>query len=268
MSEAPKYPVRTLDKAIEILNLLYSSDDHRGCGITELSVKSGLNKSVVHRIMDTLLYNGLVEKDPDTSRYRLGWGLYTLAQKVPQQNHLYNISINYLIELSKAVNTTVNLGILRGTNSIIISKIESNSKDAVMRIATQIGEPEEAYATSLGKIILADKDDYEIRDLFGSGFKFRKMTPNTVSNVDELMDRIHAARENGYAMDNEELALGLICIAKPIRDYTGSVVAAVSVSSLGIMMTEERKQLILNHLSVCCSSISKALGYSGNPVYG
>ena len=121
MSEAPKYPVRTLDKAIEILNLLYSSDDHRGCGITELSVKSGLNKSVVHRIMDTLLYNGLVEKDPDTSRYRLGWGLYTLAQKVPQQNHLYNISINYLIELSKAVNTTVNLGILRGTNSIIIS---------------------------------------------------------------------------------------------------------------------------------------------------
>lgn len=263
MNEAPKYPVRTLDKAIEILNLLYSSDDHRGCGITELSVKSGLNKSVVHRIMDTLLYNGLVEKDPDTSRYRLGWGLYTLAQKVPQQNHLYNISINYLIELSKAVNTTVNLGILRGTNSIIVSKIESNSRDSVMRIATQIGEPEEAYATSLGKVILSDKDDYEIRELFGSGFRFRKMTPNTVSNIDELIERIHEVRNNGYAIDNEELALGLICLSMPIRDYTGGVVAAVSVSSLGVMLTEERKQMILQHLSVCCRSISKALGFSG-----
>ncbi len=263
MSEAPKYPVRTLDKAIEILNLLYNSDDPRGCGITELSVKSGLNKSVVHRIMDTLVYNDLAERDPETSRYRLGWGLYTLAQKVPQQNQLYDISIRYLIELSKAVKTTVNLGILRGTNSIIVSKIEPNSKDAPMRIATQIGEPEEAYATSLGKIILADKDDSEIRELFGPKFKFRKMTPNTVTNIDQLLERIQMARDNGYAMDNEELSPGLICLSRPIRDYTGAVVAAVSVSSLGVMMTEERKNLILENLAICCSNVSKSLGYIG-----
>ena len=263
MSEAPKYPVRTLDKAIEILNLLYQTDDYRGCGITDLSVRSGLNKSVVHRIMDTLLYNGLVEKDPETSRYRLGWGLYTLGQKVPQQNHLYNLSINYLIELNKAVGTTVNLGVLRGRESVIISKIDSSARDQVMRIATQVGEPEIAYATALGKMIMSDIDDEQIRHLFGADFKFVKMTENTVGSVDQLLERIAEVRVNGYAMDKEELAIGLICIAMPIRDYTGRIVAAVSVSSAASTVTEDKKRLILHELTACCGNISKALGFTG-----
>lgn len=263
MNEAPKYPVRTLEKAIEILNLLYEANDYRGCGITELSQKSGLNKSVVHRIMDTLLYNGLVEKDPDTSRYRLGWGLYYLAQKVPEQNHLYSISINHLIELGKAVGATVNLGVLRGTESIIISKIEASSRDSMMRIATQIGEPERAYATSLGKMIMSDMDDEAIRQLFPRDFQFEPLTENTIRSTDGLISVIHQVRKDGYAMDNEELALGLTCISRPIRDYTGRIVAAVSVSSQTITVTEEKKQLILDRLEQCCINISRALGYAG-----
>ena len=242
---------------------MYNSNDSRGFGITELSTASGLNKSVVHRIMDTLLYNGLVEKDHDTSRYRLGWGLYKLAQKVPRQNHLYSISINHLIKLNSEVNTTVNLGILRGTESVIISKIESRTGDSVMRVGTQVGEPEAAYATALGKMILSDKDDDEIRKLFPPDFRFKKMTENTISDTEKLLEVINKVRTEGFAMDREELALGLICISKPVRDYTERIVAGVSVSSPGTAVTEEKKKFILERLDVCCKNISKALGYTG-----
>ena len=261
MAETPKYPVKTLEKSIEILNILYNESDFRGLGITEIGNKTGLNKSVVHRIMDTLLFYSLVEKDPETARYRLGWGLFTMAQKVPQQNHLYSLSIGYLLDLNKAVNSTVNLGILRGTDSLIISKIEANTKDSMLRLATQAGDAETAYATSLGKAMLSDMDDDDIRELFKSVMPFAKLTPNTVANIDELIDRIHEVRELGYAVDNEELSIGMICMARPVRDYTGKVVAAVSVSSPSSVMTEDRKKIILDNLAICVSNISRSLGY-------
>lgn len=261
MGETPKYPLKTLEKAIDILKLLNESDDYRGCGITELSSRSGLNKSVVHRIMDTLLANGFVDKDPDTSRYRLGWGLYSLAQKVPQQNNLYTISLPHLTQLSKAVGSTVNLGILRGTDSVIISKAEPSSNDSI-KVATQIGVYETAYATSLGKVMLADKDEDEIRELFGHGFKFTKMTANTITSADDLIALLRKVRTDGYAMDLEELNVGLICIARPVHDYTGKVAAAVSVSIIGREIDADRKQSILDGLEVCCRSISIELGYN------
>lgn len=259
--EAPKYPVKTLEKAIEILKYLYSSPDFRGVGITEISKMTGMNKSVVHRILETLLYNGLIEKDTESSKYRLGWGLYTIAQKVPKQNQLYSISINHLINLGKELEATVNLGILRGTQSIIISKIESNTRDYTLRVDTQIGEPEEAYATSLGKMILSDKDDSEILDLF-SKTVFKKITNNTASNISELLDRIQAVRQQGFSIDNEELALGMICIAMPVKDYTGKTIAAVSVSMISSSLDEKRKANVLSELKKCCVRISSSLGYS------
>lgn len=261
-SEAPKYPVRTLEKAIEIMNIMYKDGDFRGMGITELSEMSGLNKSVVHRIMDTLLFYDIIEKDPNTSRYRLGWGLYTLAQKVPQQNHLCSISMNYLVELSKAVNNTVNLGILRGKDILIISKIESDARDSLMRVVTQVGEPEAAYATSLGKMMLSDRSDEEIRQLFSDPDSMKKLTEKTASSIDELIALVRQVREDGYAIDTEELLLGITCISMPVKDYTGRIVAAISVSTQTVLLTEEAKLRIMMQLKLCCKGVSKALGYS------
>ena len=221
-----------------------------------------MNKSVVHRILTTLLSYGWVEKDETTNRYYLGWAIYTLAQKIPQQNQLYNVSINYLTHLSEKVGETINLGIMRGLDSIIIYKIEAPNKGSMIRVSTRVGEREASYATSLGKAIMAGLDDDDIRVLFAGVDVFKQFTNHTISNINQLLNVIQTVRIQGYALDNQELISGISCIAMPVRDYSGRTIAAVSVSSPSSILSPARKEYILKELKICTNSISTALGYN------
>ena len=90
MADEPKYPVKTVTKAIEIINYLAQDTGNRGIGVSELSRVLGMGKSTVHRLLDTLSFYGYVEQDGETNQYRLGWELYKIGQVVPQQNQLLN----------------------------------------------------------------------------------------------------------------------------------------------------------------------------------
>ena len=92
MADEPKYPVKTVTKAIEIINYLAQDTGNRGIGVSELSRVLGMGKSTVHRLLDTLSFYGYVEQDGETNQYRLGWELYKIGQVVPQQNQLLNLN--------------------------------------------------------------------------------------------------------------------------------------------------------------------------------
>ena len=110
MADEPKYPVKTVTKAIEIINYLAQDTGNRGIGVSELSRVLGMGKSTVHRLLDTLSFYGYVEQDGETNQYRLGWELYKIGQVVPQQNQLLNLNPGYILELSRKTRATVNLG--------------------------------------------------------------------------------------------------------------------------------------------------------------
>lgn len=258
MSDKPKYPVQTVGNAIEILEILAKDVSSHGLGVTDLSREMNMGKSSVHRILDTLLYYGYVIKDAETSRYRLGWGLYTIGQRVPQQNQIFSLDSAYLIELSKKTGDTVNLGVRDRDEVIIISKLEGTN--AGLRVGIQVGEHEPIHATALGKMLISDMSDGDVSELLRfTGF--HKFTDNTVSNVSELLNNLKTVRERGYSMDSQEFAMGMICIAMPIRDYTGNIIAAVSVSSPSNHMNEERIAFITENLRECCGRISWNMGY-------
>lgn len=258
MSDKPKYPVQTVGNAIEILEILAKDVSSHGVGVTDLSREMNMGKSSVHRILDTLLYYGYVIKDAETSRYRLGWGLYTIGQRVPQQNQIFSLDSAYLIELSKKTGDTVNLGVRDRDEVIIISKLEGTN--AGLRVGIQVGEHEPIHATALGKMLISDMSDGDVSELLRfTGF--HKFTDNTVSNVSELLNNLKTVRERGYSMDSQEFAMGMICIAMPIRDYTGNIIAAVSVSSPSNHMNEERITFITENLRECCGRISWNMGY-------
>ena len=259
IDDKPKYPVQTVSKAIEIINYLSKDTSNRGAGITELSREIGMGKSTIHRILDTLLYYGYIDKNWETNRYRLGWALYSVGQRVPRQNQIFNLDPAYLTELSQKTGETVNLGILKGIETIIISKIEGNSGG--LYVGVQAGQHEAVHATGLGKVLISEMTDGEIRALAANQSEFYRYTEHTIADVDELLEEVHRVREAGYAVDNQEFGLGLICMAKPIRDYTGKIVAAVSVSTPANRMTEEHRAAILDALGECSSAISQTLGY-------
>lgn len=261
MSDKPKYPVQTVGNAIEILDILAKDMSNRGVGVTDISREMNMGKSSVHRILDTLLYYGYVIKDAETSRYRLGWGLYTIGQRVPQQNQIFSLDSAYLIELSKKTGETVNLGVRDRDEVIIISKLEGTN--AGLRVGIQVGEHEPIHATALGKMLIADMTDNDVAEIMGENAVFHKFTDNTISDARELLQDLKQVRAKGYSVDNQEFAVGMICIAMPIRDYTGNIIAAVSVSSPSNHLNDERIDFITSNLRECCGRISWNMGFRG-----
>lgn len=259
MEEKPKYPIQTVSNAIEILNYLALDSGNRGVGITEISNALGMGKSAVHRILDTLLYYGFVDKNFETSRYRLGWGLYSIGQHVPQQNQIFNLDRDCLIELSRKTGETVNLGVLNRNETVLISKIEGNSSG--LRVNIQAGEREAIHATALGKVLISEMQDDAICELLSDRIPLQKFTENTITNVDDLLNELCEVRKRGYATDEEEYGIGIICMSCPVRDYTGRIIAAVSVSTPSSRMDENHRELILTSLKECSNYASWSLGY-------
>ena len=260
--EKPKYPVQTVIKALEIIEILAQDSTSRGIGISELSRKLGLGKSTIHRILDLLMYYRYIDKNEETNKYRLGWGLYTAGQMVPKQNQLYNMDPALLIDLSKRVHETVNVGVMRGGEVVIISKIEGSQQN--LQVNMQPGEHEALHATALGKILVSELPEEQVRDLMDSDRgRLKKYTHNTILMIDEYLKELEKVRKQGYAVDNEEFCIGLYCLSMPIRDYTGKIIAALSVSTPYARITEAKKQEILDYLSEYITKISANLGYSG-----
>lgn len=259
VTEPPKYPVQTVIKAIELINFLAEESGNRGIGISEFSRELNMGKSTVHRLLDTLQYYGYVEKNEETNFYRLGWKLYSIGKMVPIQNQILNLDKRHLVELNKKTRETVNLGILKRNESVIISKIDGYSDG--LRVVVSPAEREAVHATALGKVLVSELSEDEIRALIESDGKMQKYTENTITDIDSFLRETVKVREQGYAVDDQEYGMGLYCMARPVRDYTRRIIAAVSVSAPYARVSDESRKRVLAALAECCSNISWDLGY-------
>ena len=173
------------------------------------------------------------------------------------------------------------MGILKRGETVLISKIEG-SRDA-LRVSVNPGEYESIHATGIGKALICEMSEAEVRVPKGGVLLFReayhpglsqyiryilpetrrKRPPGRTGKTEDLLAELRRVRQQGYAVDAEEYCLGLYCIAMPIRDYTEKIIAAVSVSTPTVRMDEGKKRLVLEALGKCAHDISKALGYPG-----
>lgn len=255
----PKYPVQTLSNALDILIYLKNTPSANGVSIVELSEALDMGKSSVHRLLDTLLAYDFVEKIHNGSSYKLGWGLYNIGNSVIDQHSLNGSNFYPILDkISKKFSETVNLGITNGNDVIIMSKVEPNVK---IRANVVIGGCEPLYCTSLGKLFLSQFSVQEVRDYYKNN-KIERFTNNTIVTVEDMFEELVTVKNNGYAIDNEEFSIGLICIAMPICDYTGKIVAAISVSGPSERMGELKRNKILPELKEACAELSLFMGYS------
>ena len=231
MAQEPKYPVQTVMKALELLNHLAKNTGNLGAGVSELSDALGIGKSTVHRLLDTLQYYGYIEKSEETNRYRLGWELYKVGLSVPAQNQLFNIDRTHLLELGKKLNETIDYGTIKGKETIIISKMEYTSNG--MNNSVSPGEYESIHATALGKVMISEMSEEE------------------------------KVKKHGYGVNDEEYWIGMYCMAVPVRNYTGKIVAAVSASIPVFRVDDKKKEIVLDELNRTAGQISKELGYLG-----
>ena len=247
--------VQSVDRALSILEVL--SDYNGGLGITEISNKVGLHKSTVHRLLGTLAYKGYVVQENETNKYKVTLKLFELGNKKVESMDILAISKSYAKELMKKVNEVVHFVIREGNNIVYIDKVEA---DNTIRMASTIGRRSPLYCTSVGKAILAQLPDEEVKEIWNSS-KIEKLTESTITDLKDMKKELEKVRQKGYAVDNEENEPGVRCIGAPVFNRFGKVEGAISISGPTIRVTEDVVERFAKEVVKYASLISKELGY-------
>jgi prepilin-type processing-associated H-X9-DG protein len=167
-------------------------------------------------------------------------------------------------ELSRAFRETVNLGFWDGHAIVHLDKINSTE---ILRMDSGLGTLAPAYCTGLGKAILAFLPEDEV-DIYLQTIEFERLTPNTIHSADTFKKALYRIRERGFAVDNEELSIGLRCIGAPVFDYTGRASFALSISGPTHRMSDERVEAMSEILQSVCQRLSKKIGSPGQQAPG
>jgi DNA-binding IclR family transcriptional regulator len=255
MKKSPKYPIKVLDKSFSILEILLKQD--RAMNMTEISKKLELYPSTIHRILDTLKHWGYVEQDPHTQKYQLGLKVLELGMVKLHQMDLVREATPYLKALAKQCNETVHLGVLEEGEVLYLAKEESSQ---TIRMCSYVGKRAPLYCSALGKVLLAYFSAEERKQILGKKVLL-PLTENTITDRRELEKELNKVKEQGFALDREENEKDIRCIAAPIRNYQGKVIAAISISGPAFRIDENTQNKLKRALLETSKKISERLGY-------
>jgi len=253
----PKYPVQTVEKALEIIELLTGNQYIDGVSISELSKELDLGKSTVHRIIETMEAKGYIHQDNDTKKYHLSWKLFELGNSIPRRRNLFTMDTTLLQALCDKFQETVNMGVRVDDSVVTIHKINPTSS---LIANLQIGTREALHATAMGKALMSQMTREEIVKLLGTG-PYEQFTSKTIKDVDQLTENVNIIRGRGYSLDDEEYSAGLTCISVPLKNYRNEIVAAISISGATIRMTEDKLNEIQKELKHVAERLSAYLGW-------
>ena len=240
--------------AIKLLKAF--SEDETEFGISALAKRLGVAKSTVHRLAATLLSEGLLEQDPVTGKYRLGIALFRLGTLVRRRLNVSNEARPYLFELREITNETVHLAILDGSETIYVYDLESTQ---AVRLRSNLGVRKPAYCTAEGQAILAFKPAHVMEQVIAAGLVAR--TPATITSPAKFREALAQVRQRGYALEDEESEAGLRCVAAPIRNDAGEVVAAIGVAGPVSRLSKKTVAAFIPHVVATADAISARIGY-------
>lgn len=249
------YLIQSLLTSFDVLDCF--SREEKNLGISEISRKLGLNKSRVHRILITLEDRGMVVKDPETMKYRLGLKLFQLGHLVEEQLEIRNCAHPFMQELAVETEETINLNVIYNGKRMSVKKIESPHE---IRQAVELGKTIPLHSGAPGKVLLAFLPAENLVDFLAES-ELLPMGPNTIIDRDSLVTELESIREQGYSISVEETYLGAVSIAAPVRDFSGNVIAAISVTGPVSRFSGEKISCFIPLVTNAAESISEALGY-------
>lgn len=214
--------VQAVQRAVRLLEALGNGS----ASLKELSDATGLNRTTVFRLLETLTREQLVEQQPD-KRYRLGLLTILLGQAALNQRSTVTVALPHMEDLVRRLQESVSL-ILYGENEAFY--VQSVESDRSMRARPQRpGAKIPLHCSASGKVYLASLPVNDLKAMV-KRLPLERRTPHTITEPARLLKEIDQVRRQGYAVDDQELETGLICVAAPLRDFTGRVLGAVSVS--------------------------------------
>ena len=247
--------IASVQRAFDILNLF----DHTRVelGTTDIARQLGIAKSTISGLVQTLEWNGLLEKNPSTRKYRLGYKLAEYAGILLNQTDLRQLANPQLKQLLDWCNESVNLAVLDHSHVVYIERLNGTN---MLGMRSEIGKREPVHSTALGKAILAFTPSTEVQDLLRS-IQLVSRTPKTIVDPQKFIEDVARTRQRGYALDDEENEIGGRCVAAPILDHRGKPVAAISISSPVQRFPREKVPDYGHKVIEAAQAVSRRLGY-------
>jgi DNA-binding IclR family transcriptional regulator len=249
-------PLTAIDKAFRILDLLV--DHPEGLRPADLIRSTGYPSGTIHRLLGILARNGYVRQDAANGHYILGFKFAEAFNAMTKGLGLGGRALPHLKRLAQTTQHSANLGILNSHQVIYLESIIGEKSGPVMYSPPGTLWP--AHCTGQGKVILADLPKPDLRRILQS-LPLTPITPNTITSPSHLEDHLEEVSRRGFAVDDEESGLGFRCVAAPVRDHQGRVIAAVSVSAVAQMLPPENIPTVAEQVMAAAHALSSDLGY-------
>ena len=247
----------SVKSTIKVFQVLETLCQGKSAGVSELSSQLDIKPSSMHRFLSVLTQLDYVQKDEQTGKYFATLKVLQLGVSVRSKLSLINIARPYMEELCESLNETVNIAVFAQNSMVVIDRVQSSE---TLRTNIFVGRHLPAYCTAFGKVCLAFMGDDELDKYLGM-VKLDPLTPQTIVDQGHLRSELQKIRKAGYAMDNRELDENIRCIAGPIRDESGKVVAAISISGPITRLKMVRLRTFIKTINAVSQEISKKLGY-------
>lgn len=247
--------VQSVMRALDILTLFERNSE---LSLSEISNRMTLSKSTVYGLVNTLVVKGFLEQYEETKKYKLGIKNFELGSCVQNRMDLRAEARPYLESLYEKFHEAIHVAKHYDGEVVYIDKISGLDFTIV---SSQIGYRAPMHCTGVGKVLLAYlPEEYLKKHILSKGMK--KYTGNTITIEEELLQELDVIRKQGYACDNEEIEIGVSCVAVPVFGQGGKILAGISVSAPTGRMNDEKKEEILRELIRCSQLISRHMGYS------
>jgi DNA-binding IclR family transcriptional regulator len=248
---------QTLERGLDVLEAVASGSNN----LAELAVTLKLNRSTVHRLAATLVERRYLTFVPRTG-YGLGSKSLELGYQARVQLNIPRVARDHLEKLAAQTGDTVHLGVLDGTRALYLDKIPGGRR---VEISSRVGELQPLRSTGLGKALLLDEDAVQLRDFYRCENDREQRYEVSESTWTR---RMREYAKLGYTFDLEENEDRIRCVAAPVRDATGRIKAAISVSSAAQYMNDKRMQALAKEVRWTADQISRELGWEGASALG
>ena len=244
----------SLIRALTLLERLAEAPS--GMSLTDLSQQLGIPPATAHRLLSTFEESNFVEQDAGAGLWFVGLKAFTVGQAFLTRRNYVARARPFMKALVEQCGETVNLGVIDDGEVVFISQVESQE---MMRMIVNLGSRSPIHASGVGKAILSSMGEQEVAELLQRR-GLRRFTDHTIDNPADLRDALEVIRHQGYALDDEEHAIGLRCVAANIYDENGHALAAISLSGPKARITDNRLPELGVAVRQTASNITESLG--------
>ena len=246
--------IQVIERMMSLLDALAAEPE--AASLKQLAQSTGLHPSTAHRILAAMTAARFVERQ-DAGTYRLGIRLLELGNIVKSRINLREVALPYMQELHERIGEAINLGTRHDDEIVYLERTSSGR--SLLRVVYLVGGRAPLHLTSLGKLFLAADGPQKVRD-YAKRTGLPGKTPHSLTTLAALEKELDKVRRLGIAYDDEEAEIGLKCVASPIHDDEGNIVAALSVSSPADRHDLDWAQQVRRS----ADAVSQALGYTGS----